>query len=42
LTTYLPIVDFRGHLEHYLPIVYVDIENTNHPFSYLCEFGKYN
>ena len=30
LTTYLPIVDFRGHLVHYLPFVYVDIEKTNH------------
>ena len=34
-------MEFCGHLENYLPIVYVDIENANHPFSYLCEFGKY-
>ena len=25
LTTYLPIVDFRGHLVHHLPLVQVDI-----------------
>ena len=25
LTTYLPIVDFRGHLVHHLPLVHVDI-----------------
>ena len=31
---------FRGHLEHYLAIVYVDIENKTPPFSYLCEFGQ--
>ena len=26
LTTYLPIVDFCGHLVHYLPFVHVDID----------------
>ena len=30
LTTYLPIVDFRGHLVHYLPLVHVDIEKPDH------------
>ena len=31
LTTYLPIVDFRGHLMHYLSLVHVDIEKLDHP-----------
>ena len=30
LTTYLPIVDFRGHLVHHLPLVHVDIEKPDH------------
>ena len=30
LTTYLPIMDFRGHLVHYLPLVHVDIEKHDH------------
>ena len=30
LTTFLPILDFRGHLVHYLPLVHVDIENPDH------------
>ena len=29
LATYLPMVDFCGHLVHYLPFVHVDIEKTN-------------
>ena len=35
LTTYLPIVDFRGHLVHYLPIVHVDIEKSTYHLAYL-------
>ena len=31
LSTYLPIVDFRGHLVHYLPLVHVDNELTTYP-----------
>ena len=31
LTIYLPIMDFCGHLVHYLPFVYVYIEKTNPP-----------
>ena len=30
LTPYLPIVDFGGHLVHYLPLVHVDIEKPDH------------
>jgi hypothetical protein len=35
LTTYLPIVDFRGHLVHYLPIVHVYIEKSTNHLAYL-------
>jgi hypothetical protein len=40
LTTYLPIVEFRRHLLHYLPFVHVDIKKTNHLSSCLCEFDN--
>ena len=35
LTTYLPIMDFSGHLVHYLPFVHVDIEKNPYPLAYL-------
>ena len=41
LTTYLPIVDFRGHLVYYLPLVHVDIEKLDHlPFTTFTEQKK--
>ena len=45
LTTFLPIVDFRGHLVHYLPFLHVDIEKAHTPcksefdHKYLVYFG---
>ena len=42
LTTCLPIVDFCGHLVHYLPFVPVDIEKSPYPLAYLNLFIEYN
>ena len=41
LTTYLPIVDFRGHLVQYLPLVHVDIEKTDHLPQYVASFTAF-
>ena len=42
LTTYLRIVDFRGHLVHYLPFVHVDREKSLYPLAYLNLFIEFN
>ena len=37
---YLPIVDFRGHLVHYLPFVHVAIEKSPYLLEYIPEFDN--